>query len=233
MYKSLLLFLLILPQLMLAELHVQTTTKQTTMIELFSSEGCSSCPPAEHWVNALTEHPKLWSEFIPLVYHVDYWDNLGWKDSFATYSHSQRQRAYAQQGYTSGVYTPGFFLNSHEWRGWFSRDALQSSQRKAKKLALDVVKNSVKVTYPTQGAYRVHIALLGFGLETKVPKGENRGKTLKHDFVVLKHKSFLTNESTSSTPLLTSDIKAKRYAIVVWITKPNTMQVLQTTGGWL
>lgn len=232
MHKTLLL-LLILPQLMLADLHVQTTDKQTTMIELFSSEGCSSCPPAEHWVNTLTKHPKLWSEFIPLVYHVDYWDNLGWKDSFAKYSHSQRQRAYAQQGHTSGVYTPGFFLNSHEWRGWFSRDALQSSQRKAKKLTLDVVKETMKVTYATQGAYRVHIALLGFGLETNVPKGENRGKTLKHDFVVLKHKSFLTKESSFSIPLLTSDIKAKRYAIVVWITKPNTMQVLQSIGGWL
>jgi len=231
--KKLLLLLLSIQQLSLADLHIQTTTKQTTMIELFSSEGCSSCPPAERWVNTLTKHPKLWSEFIPLVYHVDYWDNLGWKDSFAKYAHSQRQRAYAEQGYTSGVYTPEFFLNSHEWRGWFNRDALQSSQAKAKKLALDVVKNSVKVIYTTQGTYRVHIALLGFGLETKVSKGENRGKTLKHDFVVLKHKSYLTNKSTSSTPLLASDIKAKRYAIVIWITKPNSMQALQTTGGWL
>ena len=232
MYKTLLL-LLILPQLMLAELHVQTTTKQTTMIELFSSEGCSSCPPAEHWVNTLTKHPKLWSEFIPLVYHVDYWDNLGWKDSFAKYSHSQRQRAYAQQGYTLGVYTPGFFLNSHEWRGWFSRDDILPSESKAEVLTVDVIGEDITIHYPNTDSNRIHIALLGFGLETKVPKGENRGKTLKHDFVVLNHKRFLTKESSFSTPLLTSDIKAKRYAIVVWITKPNAMQVLQTAGGWL
>ena len=232
MYKFLLL-LFILPQLMLADLHVQTTDKQTTMIELFSSEGCSSCPPAEHWVNGLVDHPKLWSEFIPLVFHVDYWDNLGWKDSFAKYAHSQRQRAYAQKGYTSGVYTPGFFLNAREWRGWFNKGALKSAQNKAKKLTLDVTKDKVKVTYASSNAYRVHIALLGFGLETKVPKGENRGKTLKHDFVVLAHKSFLSKDAISHTELPTSSIKAKRYAVVVWITKPNTMHILQSTGGWL
>lgn len=232
MYKILLL-LFILPQLILADLHVQTRDKQTTMIELFSSEGCSSCPPAEHWVNGLVTHPKLWSEFIPLVFHVDYWDNLGWKDRFAKYVHSQRQRAYAQKGYTSGVYTPGFFINAREWRGWFSKDPLQSAQKKAEKLTLDVIQNKVTTTYASHDAYRVHIALLGFALETKVPKGENQGKTLKHDFVVLTHKSFLSNETTAHTELPTSSIKAKRYAIVVWITKPNSMQILQSTGGWL
>lgn len=228
MYKILLL-LFILPQLILADLHVQTRDKQTTMIELFSSEGCSSCPTAEHWVNGLVTHPKLWSEFIPLVFHVDYWDNLGWKDRFAKYVHSQRQRAYAQKGYTSGVYTPGFFINAREWRDWFSKDPLQSAQKKAEKLTLDVIQNKVATTY----AYRVHIALLGFALETKVPKGENQGKTLKHDFVVLTHKSFLSKETTAHTELPTSSIQAKRYAIVVWITKPNSMQILQSTGGWL
>ena len=231
--RKTLLLLLILPQLMLADLHVQTTDKQTTMIELFSSEGCSSCPPAEHWVNKLTKHPKLWSEFIPLVYHVDYWDNLGWKDSFATYSHSQRQRAYAQQGYTSGVYTPGFFLNSHEWRGWFSRDDILPSESKAEVLTVDVIGEDITIHYPNTDSNRIHITLLGFGLETKVPKGENRGKLLKHDFVVLSNKSFLTKKSTFHTTLLHSKVKAKHYAIVVWVTKANSMQVLQTTGGWL
>jgi len=231
--KKILLLLLTLQQFSLADLHVQTTTQQTTMIELFSSEGCSSCPPAEHWVNNLVSHPKLWTEFIPLVFHVDYWDNLGWKDSFAKYSHSQRQRAYAQKGYTSGVYTPGFFLNSKEWRGWFGGDKIKLSTTPTDILTLDVKDEHVKVTYPNTDTNRIHIALLGFGLETKVPKGENRGKILKHDFVVLKHISYLSKKSTSITELLKSKIKARRYAIVVWITKPNSMQVIQSTGGWL
>lgn len=203
------------------------------MLELFSSEGCSSCPPAEHWVNQWTKHPKLWSEFIPLVYHVDYWDNLGWKDRFAKYTHSQRQRAYAQEGYTEGVYTPGFFLNSKEWRGWFGGGKVKYSNTQAKVLTLDVKGDTVNVTYPNVGSNRIHIAILGFGLETKVPKGENRGKILKHKFVVLAHSSYLTKENTSMSNLMKTNIKATRYAIVVWVTKPNSMQVLQSTGGWL
>jgi hypothetical protein len=231
--KKILLLLLTLQQLSLADLHVQTTTQQTTMIELFSSEGCSSCPPAEHWVNQYVNHPDLWKSFIPLVYHVDYWDNLGWEDRFAKYSHSQRQRAYAQQGYTSGVYTPGFFLNSKEWKGWFTKDKIKLSTIPTDILTLDVKGTNVKVTYLNSNINRIHIALLGFGLETKVPKGENRGKVLKHDFVVLNHTSYLSKKSISITELLQSKTKAKRYAIVVWITKPNSMQVLQSTGGWL
>jgi len=231
--KKILLLLFMLQQLSLADLHVTTTTQQTAMIELFSSEGCSSCPPAEHWVNKLVEHPKLWTEFIPLVFHVDYWDNLGWKDSFAKYSHSQRQRAYAQKGYTSGVYTPGFFLNSKEWRGWFNQDILQTSHTKAEVLKLDVQGKNITVSYPNADTNRIHIALLGFGLETKVPKGENRGKTLQHDFVVLAHKSYLSKEARSTSQVPQTTTKAQRYAIVVWITKPNRLQVLQSTGGWI
>jgi hypothetical protein len=229
----LLLILLCLQQLSLADLHVETTTQQTTLLELFSSEGCSSCPPAEHWVNQYVDNTKLWKTFIPLVYHVDYWDKLGWKDRFAKYTHSQRQRAYAQEGYTSGVYTPGFFLNSKEWRGWFNQDTLETPHTKAEVLILDVKGETVNVTYPNADTNRIHIAILGFGLETKVPKGENRGKVLKHDFVVLAHSSYLTKESTSMSNLIKTNIKATRYAIVVSITKPNSLQVIQSTGGWL
>ena len=77
------------------------------------------------------------------------------------------------------------------------------------------------------------MALLGFGLRTKVPKGENKGKTLEHDFVVLEEKKVTLSKVLSHHTLLTTDVKAKRYALVVWTSDVNSMKVLQSTGGWL
>ena len=53
---------------------------QTALLELFTSEGCSSCPPAERWLTSLKESARLWKEFVPVAFHVDYWDHLGWRD---------------------------------------------------------------------------------------------------------------------------------------------------------
>ena len=85
--------------------------EQTVMIELFTSQGCNSCPPAEAYLNRFTANPGLWKKFIPLAYHVDYWDYLGWKDRFAHPAHAQRQRQYAQQRSLKTVYTPALAVN--------------------------------------------------------------------------------------------------------------------------
>jgi hypothetical protein len=217
-----------------ADINITTTNNQTTMIELFSSEGCSSCPRAEKWMNELVTNPNLWSELIPLVYHVDYWDNLGWKDRFAKYEYSYKQREYRKRGHSKGVYTPGFYINAQEWRGWFKFEMLNHDVKEASKLHLEVHNNKVSVNYKSPlKNYELHMALLGFGLRTKVPKGENKGKTLEHDFVVLEEKKVTLSKVLSHHTLLTTDVKAKRYALVVWTSDVNSMKVLQSTGGWL
>jgi uncharacterized protein DUF1223 len=77
--------------------HFQSGDAQTTLLEVDTSEGCSSCPPAEAWFSRLKESPKLWQDFVPVAFHVDYWDYLGWNDPFATKSHTKRQHGYATQ----------------------------------------------------------------------------------------------------------------------------------------
>lgn len=99
-----------------------STETQVRLVELYTSEGCSSCPPADRWLSGLLTSPHLWGSIIPIAFHVSYWDYLGWHDSFALDEYSQRQRAYANLGKT-GVYTPGFFVNGQEWRGFFERSA--------------------------------------------------------------------------------------------------------------
>ena len=103
---------------------IRGPTSRVTLIELFTSEGCSSCPPAEKWVNGLEDHSDLWSRVVPVAFHVDYWDYIGWPDRFATRDHSLRQRAYREVGHTRGIYTPGFVVGGREWRGWFRNPML-------------------------------------------------------------------------------------------------------------
>src|SRR5581483_3259392 len=90
---------------------------QASLIELFSSEGCSSCPPAEEWLSGLQTSNGLWKEFVPVSFHVDYWDYLGWKDKWASPEFTRRQRSYASLFNSDSVYTPEFVLNGREWKG--------------------------------------------------------------------------------------------------------------------
>src|SRR5258708_4855740 len=114
--------LIFAPAIFAAEpLTFESTEAQATLIELFSSEGCSSCPPAEAWMSRLRSSADLWKTIVRVVFHVDYWDSLGWRDRFASPAFSDRQRRYAQTWRSDSVYTPGLVLNGGEWRGWFDR----------------------------------------------------------------------------------------------------------------
>ena len=79
---------------------------QTALIELFSSEGCSSCPPAERWLGSLRTEPGLWRGFVPVAFHVDYWNRLGWPDRFSTREFTAREYDYAAAWHSDSVYTP-------------------------------------------------------------------------------------------------------------------------------
>lgn len=94
-------------------------TGKTTVIELFTSEGCSSCPPADNWLSGFKSDPRLWKQIIPLAFHVDYWDYIGWRDRFASPAFSARQSDHKKQGNIRSVYTPGLVVDGREWRGWF------------------------------------------------------------------------------------------------------------------
>src|ERR1700740_1356972 len=105
------------------QLRFQSGEKRVAFVELFTSEGCSSCPPAEQTLSKLTTHPSLWKTFVPVAFHVNYWDNLGWKDRWASIEFTQRQRTYASDWRSDTVYTPEFVLNGREWQ-WSGADTL-------------------------------------------------------------------------------------------------------------
>ena len=96
--------------------HFASGPARVALIELYTSEGCSSCPPADKWLGELRDDPGLWRDFVPVEFHVNYWDNLGWKDRLSAPEFTAREYAYASDWGSSNVYTPCFVRNGAEWR---------------------------------------------------------------------------------------------------------------------
>lgn len=213
--------------------------RQTALIEMFSSEGCSSCPPAEAWASALLDSPQLWSSFIPVIFHVDYWDYLGWKDPFADSRYTQRQRRYVHSWKQSTLYTPGLVLNGKPWEGWRRSRSIPQSQERPGVLR---VKQTADETYEAfffpAGAFKggqIHAAFLGFGIDVAVKRGENAGRTLRHDFTVLEFQSRpLQGEPlTAEFRRQSKTIQAPRLGLAVWVTEGSDLRPVQAAGGYL
>lgn len=220
------------------QLKFTSSSQQTMLLELYTSEGCSSCPPAEKWLAQLKHDPRLWREIVPLAYHVDYWNYLGWRDLFSKKRWSTRQRQYRQTGGVSSVYTPAFVINGREWKGWFESRRLPVSDVQAGKLVVDVLDESVSAEYyPADkdiDGWQLHVALLGFGIETTVTAGENAGKDLTHDFVVLDIVDVDSADGHWNLTLPRVDQpQVKRLGLAAWVTERGRMTPLQAVGGWL
>ncbi len=226
----------------LPELAFNSSPQQTATIELFTSHGCSSCPPADKWLQQYVDHPGLWSEVVPMAFHVDYWDYLGWDDVFADRTYTQRQQNYARSGDIGSVYTPGLVVSGQEWRGFFSRRKLDLTPGNAVgvlQLKTDRKKATVSFDSISQNLHprlTAHVAILGFGIESNIGGGENRGRLLQEDFVVLGHNSTQRQAGEGEWTLnVPSAVPAKteRRAIVAWISDRNSPAPIQATGGWL
>ena len=210
---------------------------RTHLLELFTSEGCSSCLPAEAWLSNLKNEPRLWQDFVPIAFHVDYWDHLGWRDPFASKTWTERQADYSARWKSESVYTPAFVLDGVAWRNAALPPAATETPG-----VLRITINGERVTAAFKPAtsagrhYEIHVARLGFALGADVTAGENNGRKLVHDFVVLG----LTNEGMKSgmkelrLPAESSKQAANsRSAIAAWVTQAGQIEPIQAVGGWL
>ena len=220
----------------------QSGTQRVHVLELYTSEGCSSCPPADRWFSELKEDDRLWRELIPLAFHVDYWNDIGWRDRFSSHVFSERQRRYARDTGRSTVYTPGFLLDGREWRSFFGlRQVTLDTNAVAGNLMVRLDQQTVQASYQPGGREHnrlvLNIAVLGFDLVTTVEAGENRGKQLHHDFAVLGYKtapmSAAEDGYTGTTQLPPVTIHAPQCGIAVWINNEGDLAPLQATGGWV
>jgi len=175
---------------------VTSSTRQTALVELYTSQGCSSCPPADRWLAQLGtrySHDRV----VPIALHVTYWDYIGWKDPYARGEFTDRQRALAATSGSRSVYTPGVFVQGQEFPQWSRRATFDEAVREvsstpaAVRITLnaavtnsDLQVNASAVALPSVREPRLYLALVESGLATSVRAGENRGETLHNDRVV-------------------------------------------------
>lgn len=183
-----------------ATCETRSGTARVQLIELYTSEGCSSCPPADRWLSALVPKVVIADEVVPLAFHVDYWDRLGWRDRFADPAYTARQYAYSKVSGSSFVFTPQVVLAGRNYGAWSSNSSVQKDVRNARSVVPDanIVLSqqpvaSGKLEFEAQGQLRhgvsfsevrVYAALFQNGLVSEVGRGENSGSRLQHDYVV-------------------------------------------------
>lgn len=168
------------------------------LVELYTSEGCSSCPPADRWLSATFSKTAPRSSGIALAFHVDYWDRLGWKDRFATAAFTQRQYDGMRASGARFVYTPQVMVQGKDFPQWHDRGATGLLTAAAAKparaeIALAAEREAgsilIKATarVPAAGDRKgtvLFVALADDGLSSDVKTGENAGTRLVHDSVV-------------------------------------------------
>jgi hypothetical protein len=234
-----------------------------SLVELYTSEGCSSCPPAEKWLGELRGAPGLWKEFVPIALHVNYWDHLGWRDVLAAKDYTAREYAYADAWHAGSVYTPCFVRDGVEWQprgGSVEHDAAASAtdagtlsvaretdgtcRLEYAAGASTAKKATVATAAKRAGAsaadnYDAWVALLGSEIVSQVRAGENAGRELRHEFVALRleHVALVRDANGVFAATLQlpprTDIAAPRRAIAAWVTHHGELAPLQATGGWL
>jgi hypothetical protein len=219
------------------ELTFESGPSKVHLVELFTSEGCSSCPPAEAWLTKLKQAPGLWRDFVPVAFHVDYWNHLGWRDRFASKEWTARQQGYAARWNLESVYTPGFVLDGHEWH---AQELPNRSPEVIGSLQVKISGPEALLTFSPakkEGrSYDVYLAQLGFGLASNVAAGENRGRKLTHDFVVLDlQKEPLAGDAKEAKLLLHAAEPEKNpsQAVAAWVTYAGELAPIQSAGGWL
>lgn len=174
--------------------------KTAALVELYTSEGCSSCPPADRWLSSLGAKGYAPERVVPLSLHVEYWDYIGWKDPYAKRAFSARQRKLTQLQRLAFVYTPQVMLQGKDFRAWGTkafdeavarinarpaRASIALALERAGISALSVRAQAELLERSQHGDAALYVAAYQNRLQSRVDAGENRGRVLAHDYVVL------------------------------------------------
>src|SRR5690349_17238780 len=227
--------------LLAGQCKARSPENTVALVELYTSEGCDSCPPADRWLSSHFVRGGNVNGPVALAFHVDYWDRLGWTDRFASHAYTERQYAAMQANGKTFVVTPQILLQGHE---------LPASRRSMPQPALDKVAAepaaaSIELTAITDGkgveatavsrvgdaAVRakstVSIAYVDSGLVSEVKAGENKGVRLKHDHVVRALKSGSVAAEPFSARFTVPGEAGVSPALVAFVQNAATGDVLQ------
>ncbi len=211
--------------------------ERVDLVELYTSEGCSSCPPAERWLSTLRDK----AGYVGLEFHVDYWNSGGWRDPYADARYTARQKASARHGTRDIIYTPQVFVDGQLWKNWPKADPPGPADLPAPALSLAVTPGTpLQVSVDTQPAesaagdgtrdYGVYVALTENGLSNDVTGGENRGEKLVHDQVVRAFAGPLPMPHATTELAPPRDADLHKSAVVAFVQdqrRGNVVQVLR------
>ena len=227
--------------------RAESGERTVALIELYTSEGCSSCPPADRWLSGLAGRGYTPDRVVPLALHVDYWDYIGWKDPYAKREFSQRQRKLSQLQRMALVYTPQVLLQGRDFPRWSTPafdsavKAINGQPAKARIVleihgaargALDAQASAV-LADPAQAAdAALYLAVFENRLVSRVTRGENGGRTLTHDHVVLEWQGPFAfgpdGKALQRHPLALLPMGApERSGVVAFVQNRRTGEVLQ------
>ncbi len=224
----------------------KSSEQSFAVVELFSSEGCSSCPPADRLLGEIVDAAtKQQQRIFALAFHVDYWDYIGWNDPFANRAYSDRQREYARAFRNSQIYTPQMIVNGQREFVGSERAKAQASlewalsQPAGVAVSLDKFEsdpsNEVRLSYevtPTPEDAVLHIALIERDLRNNVRRGENAGRVLHHDNVVRAFKTVSLREAVKGeiTIEIPSAVNLSNSSIIGYVQNLATMKILGATS---
>ena len=164
----------------------ESAAMRPPVIELYTSEGCSSCPPADRWLSSL-KGAAASGRAVVQAFHVGYWDYIGWVDRFASPAHTDRQRQIARRQGRSGTYTPQLVRDGKDWRD-YSRVLAGAGEPARAHVAIRKEDGDAFQALVTPaanaGSWAAYWTVTEHGHSSKVNAGENRGEFLQHDFVV-------------------------------------------------
>lgn len=222
----------------------ESPENRVALLELYTSEGCSSCPPADRFLSSLRKAGITSKQLIPVAFHVTYWDYIGWKDRYADKRYDARQRDQASKNRQRTVYTPQFLLAGDDYRSYasFSEDVNKLvSQPADVDLALDMRIDGAKLSLALKSDISdskvkdvgFYVVVIENDLTSVVDDGENEGETLHHDYVVRQmHGPYFQSqpENHLETRVLI-DIdegwKKEDLSFVAFAENPHTGEVLQ------
>ncbi len=241
--KIFILLMISITSMNLSAQSFESSTQQVHLIELYTSEGCHSCPPADKWFSKLKSDKNLWKTFVPVGFHVDYWNYLGWDDPLSDVNYSQRQRLLAKTWVKPRVYTPGFTLNAKEFKTRQAKSLHVLGAKVGKLTAKNKGGKVFEVSFAPakdSGSYRLFSTLLTIGTKTSVETGENSGKKLKHDFGVCKF-DVQSMKKAKNAYIATVEMKncdSKQYtkkakAAAFWVSAKKDIAPIQAVGGYL
>ena len=209
------------------------------IVELFTSEGCSSCPPADRLALQIDKTYKSRNKPVyVLAFHVDYWDYTGWKDRFAEHEFSKRQSMYGEKFNLGSIYTPQMIVNGETQFVGSDSDAADDAIKDALKtnsqygISLDVSwigKHQLSIKYSlTSNPVNVIInfALVEKNLSTDVKRGENSGRILKHDNVVREFDTSIAKEKSERILKIDEDINLNNSTLIAYIQDKDSFKII-------